>query len=224
MSKKTITGLFIAMTLAGAGFDASAGSYLQGEDGSVEIMAVETVVPETELETVNPAGFADVAEPEDTRFAAIDSPTQAEPESKIARRMTQAEKNNNAKENDGWGGAITIIAMCIVIAALAVLSILFYGFGKISTAIMTKKKRRAKAAAAHVEDEAHQELDSGEFIAAIALALSEHFNQGHDIEDTILTIHRMQKAYSPWNSKIYNLRVMPDHQRIPVKLTAFDKR
>ncbi len=33
------------------------------------------------------------------------------------------------------------------------------------------------------------------------------------MEDTILTIRRMRKAYSPWNSKIYNLRAVPEHVR-----------
>lgn len=135
-------------------------------------------------------------------------------ESKVARRMTQAEKNQNAAENDGWGGAITIIAMCIVLSALIVLSILFMLFGKVSEAILTARKKRAKAAAAHSPHDDH-DLAPGEVIAAISLALSEYFAEGHDVEDTILTIQRMQKAYSPWNSKIYNLRQNHDHRRNP---------
>lgn len=133
-------------------------------------------------------------------------------ESKIARRMTQAEKNRNAAENDGWGGAITIIAMCIVISALVVLSILFMIFGKVSETILTAKKKKAKAAAAHSPLDS-TELAPGEVIAAISLALAEHFGTNHDVEDTHLTIRRLQKAYSPWNSKIYNLRANLDHKR-----------
>ena len=135
-------------------------------------------------------------------------------ESKIARKMTQAEKNQNAAENDGWGGAITIIAMCIVLSALIVLSILFMIFGKISETLLTSKKKKAKEAAEHSPEDSH-ELAPGEVIAAIAMALTEHFGEGHDVEDTILTIRRMQKAYSPWNSKIYNLRTTQDHRRNP---------
>ena len=132
-------------------------------------------------------------------------------ESKIARKMTQEEKNRNAAENDAWGGAITIIAMCIVVGALLVLSILFLIFGKVSEAIITKKKKKAKEAADHPEG--HLDLASGEVIAAISAALNEHFAEGHDVEDTILTIRRLQKSYSPWNSKIYNLRQQQDHHR-----------
>lgn len=134
-------------------------------------------------------------------------------ESKIAKKMTQAEKAHNAAVNDSWGGAITIIAMCIVITALAVLSLLFLGFGKISQALLMRNKRATKGGTAAADDEEHHDIDSGEVIAAIAMALSEHFAEGHDLEETILTIRKLQKAYSPWSSKIYNLRNMPDHRR-----------
>lgn len=132
-------------------------------------------------------------------------------QSEMTRKQIQAEKARNAAENDKYGGAITIIAMCIVIAALVVLSILFYFFGKISSSVQKSKKRKAHGVDSESAEQHHNELDSGEAIAAIGMALAEHFGQGHDMEDTILTIRRMRKAYSPWNSKIYNLRVLPEH-------------
>lgn len=135
-------------------------------------------------------------------------------ESPIARRMTQAEKAQNAAENDKYGGAITIVAMCIVLFALVVLSLLFLGFGKVSTLLMSKKKLKAHGLTKEDIDEHHVHVDSGETIAAIATALAEHFKtDGHDMEDTILTIKRMRRAYSPWNSKIYNLRELPELHR-----------
>ncbi len=130
--------------------------------------------------------------------------------SEMTRKAAQAEKARNAAENDSFGGAITIIAMCIVLSALIILSILFLCFGKISTAVMSSKKRKAHGVTSKTYEEHHEELDSGEVIAAIGMALAEHFGQGHDIEDTILTIKRMKKSYSPWNSKIYNMRHIPE--------------
>ena len=139
-------------------------------------------------------------------------------ESELAKEMIQAENNRkelqkkkaaNAAENDAYGGAITIIAMCIVLSALVILSILFLVFGKISSSVQKDRKRKAHGVSDHNAEEHHDELDSGEVIAAISMALAEHMGQGHDMEDTILTIRRMRKAYSPWNSKIYNMRVMP---------------
>lgn len=144
-------------------------------------------------------------------------------ESETARKMTQAEKAQNAKENDSWGGAITIIAMCIVLAALIVLSLLFLGFGKISSAVLSRKKMEAHGVTKEDAEDHHEELDSGETIAAIAMALSEHFSGNHDMEDTILTIKRMKRAYSPWNSKIYNLRETPALQRNPARPLPVNK-
>jgi ABC-type cobalt transport system substrate-binding protein len=31
----------------------------------------------------------------------------------------------------------------------------------------------------------------------------------HDVEETILTISRVKRSYSPWSSKIYTLRETP---------------
>lgn len=136
-------------------------------------------------------------------------------ESPIATKMTRAEKEQNAKTYDSYGGGISIIAMCIVVSALAVLSVLFLIFGKISSSVIKKKKKESaaktsKSKGAETKDEDHS-LDSGETIAAIAAALAQHFDRNHDIENTILTIHKMRKAYSPWNSKIYNMRHVPEH-------------
>lgn len=135
-------------------------------------------------------------------------------ESEMTRKAIQAEKARNAAENDSFGGAITIIAMCIVLAALIILSVLFLGFGKISSSMLTSRKRAAHGVTAENAEDHHEELDSGEVIAAIGMALAEHFGQGHDMEDTILTIKRMKKAYSPWNSKIYNMRHVPELNQV----------
>lgn len=135
-------------------------------------------------------------------------------ESELARKAIQAEKARNAAENDKYGFAITIIAMGIVVLALLILSILFRIFGKISSSLQRSRKRKAHGVSVETADSHHEEEDSGEAIAAIALALAEHFGQGHDTEDTILTIRRMRKAYSPWNSKIYNLRAIPAHSEV----------
>ncbi len=127
--------------------------------------------------------------------------------------MIQAEKARNAAENDKYGGAITLIAMSIVLSALIILSLLFLIFGKISSSFQKHRKRQAHGVSVENAEEHHEELDSGEVIAAISMALAEHEGLGHDMEDTILTIRRMRKAYSPWNSKIYNLRAVPEHVR-----------
>lgn len=126
------------------------------------------------------------------------------------QKFNQAEKAENLKEKDSWGGALTIMSMCIVLLALIVLSILFMCFGKVSSSFHSKKKKEASGLNPITAGNGHDDSqDSGEVIAAIALALHEHFGGKHDIEDTILTIKKLRRAYSPWNSKIYNMREVP---------------
>lgn len=156
----------------------------------------------TEEVAALPNGQAEVTNPEWADSKEVNTVE----ESPIAHKMTQAEKARNAKENDSWGGAITIIAMSIVLGCLIVLSVLFLIFGKVFSSVMSRKKREAHGVTTSDAVSEEHDLDSGEAIAAIAMALSEHFSGRHDIEDTKLTIRRMRKAYSPWNSKIYNMR------------------
>ncbi|MCJ7820411.1 MAG: OadG family protein [Bacteroidales bacterium] len=47
---------------------------------------------------------------------------------------------------------------------------------------------------------------SGEVNAAIAMALYSYFNELHDVESGIVTIKRVSKIYSPWSSKLYNMK------------------
>jgi len=50
---------------------------------------------------------------------------------------------------------------------------------------------------------------NNEILAAIAASIFLYRSEVHDIEDTILTIKRMDRSYSPWSSKIYGLRKSP---------------
>ena len=133
--------------------------------------------------------------------------------SETARKMRQLEKAKNIEENDSFGGSLTIISMSIVISALILLSLLFQCFGKISQYFINRRKHETAAKVGKDIEDYHPEVSDGQTIAAIGMALAEHFGQGHDIEDTILTIHQIKKAYSPWNSKIYNLRMQPTLRR-----------
>lgn len=118
-------------------------------------------------------------------------------------------KNQLITESDNSGMGVTLMSMCIVLLALVLLSLLFLFFGK----LFAKNQSRKKSEAQGQEVTADDEHDSGEVIAAIAMALDEHFNSKHDLEDTVLTIRRMKRAYSPWNSKIYNMREVPTLRR-----------
>lgn len=110
---------------------------------------------------------------------------------------------------DKNGFAMTVMAMGIVFSALLILCISFYIISKIGGRV--SKHNKVKAQGANLRDlpkEEHPDHDSGEEIAAIVMALHEHLD-AHDQENTVLTINKVKRAYSPWSSKIYGLRELP---------------
>lgn len=116
-------------------------------------------------------------------------------------------------DRDPHGFGMAIMAMCIVFAALLILCLCFMAIGKTGAYLSKIRKFAAhgvtKAEAKESDIAPH---DSGEEIAAIAMALYQHLN-AHDAENTILTINKVKRAYSPWSSKIYGLREVPEHRR-----------
>jgi ABC-type cobalt transport system substrate-binding protein len=67
---------------------------------------------------------------------------------------------------------------------------------------MTRRRLRKKG----VREEIIVDLTiSGEVSAAISTAMHLFLNELHDDEKTVLTIRKISKQYSPWNSKIYNV-------------------
>lgn len=118
-------------------------------------------------------------------------------------------KVDTFKEMDENGLGMTIMAMAIVFSALLILCVCFYAISKIGAKISKANKMRAYGVdVKETPKEERPQHDSGEEIAAIAMALHEHLN-AHDQETTVLTINKVKRAYSPWSSKIYGLRELP---------------
>ena len=116
---------------------------------------------------------------------------------------------------DPFGIGMAIIAMTVVLSALALLYLLYKQISKLFKgdlkASVTKKKH---AVPEQVPSQSHEESElSGEINAAIALAVHLYNNQLHDNEEAVLTIQRASKTYSPWSSKLYNQRQMPERHR-----------
>lgn len=103
---------------------------------------------------------------------------------------------------DPTGVAMIAIAMGVVFLALALLFVFFKNMGR-----MFKREKKEKDA--EVVKTSPEDGLPGEVNAAIALALFLYRNQLHDHENTVLTINKVARAYSPWSSKIYGLRRWP---------------
>ncbi len=116
------------------------------------------------------------------------------------------------RRQDPTGGIMAATAISVVLASLAMLFLIFKGIGilirKLTAPRPVKaKEEEAEVAAAPVTAVAEVE---GDVFAAIAVAIFQYSRDLHDVENTVLTINRGAKAYSPWSSKIYGLRQIPD--------------
>ena len=149
-----------------------------------------------------------------------DAATEWEVEGAVTDKYVTPSTNNktlegNAKmekfqEHDSAGIGMAITAMSVVFFGLILLYICFRGIGKL--AIMLRRRNAMEAKDIKCEEEAKEKKlgeAPGEVIAAISMAMHEMQNDVHDVEDTVLTITRVKRTYSPWSSKIYTLRELP---------------
>jgi len=125
----------------------------------------------------------------------------------------KASAGENFIKMDPWGIGMTMIAMFVVFLALAVLYIIYKNIGLFFVRrARTIRYKQAKQSRALKSSDKHEDDDveiSGEVNAAIAMALYMYQSDMHDMENTILTIQKVSRTYSPWSSKIYTLRKTP---------------
>ncbi|MFZ4582550.1 MAG: OadG family protein [Paludibacter sp.] len=93
----------------------------------------------------------------------------------------------------------SVIGMVVVFLALIILVLLF---DFIQYFVLNSSKKKMVKAGKKVEEMV--DVSANE-IAAISLALHLYMNDMHDEESNVITIKRIERRYSPWNSKIYGL-------------------
>lgn len=103
---------------------------------------------------------------------------------------------------------VTFLGYVIVFAALALLVAIFTIVPKIHAAQVKKRlKKEGKLSSCESSGECSLEV-SGDENAAVAMALYMYFNELHDEESNVITIKKIERRYSPWNSKLYGMNNM----------------
>ena len=105
---------------------------------------------------------------------------------------------------------MAIIGMIAIFVGLILLSLVFKVIANISIQLTKKNAMKVQGITdKKVAQEKFIGSESGEVFAAIAMALHEYQDNVHDVEDTVLTIDKVKRNYSPWSSKIYTLTETP---------------
>jgi hypothetical protein len=108
-------------------------------------------------------------------------------------------------ETIGFSMAVaSLVIVFVVLVALYFIYKLLSGLYSLDIRNRIIKRRGIENAA-----EISSEAVSGEVNAAIVMTLYLYQNELHDIENTVLTIKKVSRTYSPWSSKIYGLRRNP---------------
>ena len=120
------------------------------------------------------------------------------------------DKMEKFEEHDSDGIGMSISAMSVVFCGLILLFIAFKIVGRVSVSLSKRNAMKAKGITDKQEAKEKKLGEApGEIFAAIAMAMYEMQSDVHDVEDTVLTITRVKRSYSPWSSKIYTLRETP---------------
>ncbi len=116
-----------------------------------------------------------------------------------------AKQADRIRESDPVGIGLTVVAVSVVFLALLCISLILKGYGKLIMKTQDRKAKKASAiAAAEVASPSASEI-SGEIYAAIAAAIYLYDEEMHDEENTIITIQKVERAWTPWNAKFYNM-------------------
>lgn len=168
----------------------------------------EVVVPAGVLKTDQ--SYARVSDGADQWEVKDDSETKYVTPSTNNQTLEGNPKMDKFEQHDSAGLGMTITAMTVVFIGLILLYISFRIIGKV--AVKLRKRNAMKAQNVTDKQEAKERglgEAPGEVMAAISMALHEAQGADHDVEETILTISRVKRSYSPWSSKIYTLRETP---------------
>ncbi|MFO7874105.1 MAG: OadG family protein [Bacteroidales bacterium] len=124
---------------------------------------------------------------------------------------------NDFAQHDPHGFIMAMLGMGIVFTILILTYVIFSNTPKFFTPRFKERlrslfrKTSPDAAPAKAGEEGAGDIDAaadltGEINAAIAAAIYLYRSELHDYENTVLTMKKVSRTYSPWSSKIYGLR------------------
>lgn len=119
------------------------------------------------------------------------------------RVAKQAEK---IKQSDPVGIGLTATAVAVVFLALVCISLIISGSGKLIKNTEEKSKNKAnKSRAIKPVSDGSSAAKDDEVFAAIAAAIHLYNDELHDEETAVITIQKVEREWTPWNAKYYNM-------------------
>lgn len=100
-------------------------------------------------------------------------------------------------ESDPWGIGVACVAVPVVFLALLCIFLIVEGYGNGIVSIQSKRAKKS--------GEKNVTAAPGDVYAAIAAAIYMMNEEQHDDEGGVITINKVERAWTPWNAKFYNM-------------------
>ena len=106
--------------------------------------------------------------------------------------------------SDPHGGGLALVAIAVVFFALVCIFFIMNYYGKAIMKVQDRKSKKAVAKGEAIVPTKSKDV-AGEVYAAIAAAIYAYEADLHDEEDTVITFQKVERAWTPWNAKFYNM-------------------
>ena len=117
-----------------------------------------------------------------------------------------AKQSEKIKQSDPIGIGLAAVAVSVVFLALICICLIISGSGKLITNTEERQKKKGeKAKERAIKPVSKGSSSEEEIIAAIAAAIHLYNGELHDEEDAVLTIQKVEREWTPWNAKYYNM-------------------
>lgn len=115
-------------------------------------------------------------------------------------------QSEQIKASDPVGIGLTAVAVSVVFLALVCIALIIQGTSKLVGDVENKDKKDKKAkGGAAIAASAMAADNEAEIYAAIAAAIHLYNEELHDEENTVITIQKVEREWTPWNAKYYNM-------------------
>ena len=124
----------------------------------------------------------------------------------LAHHYRVAKQAEKIKQSDPVGIGLTAVAVAVVFLALVCIALLISGSGKlIARSEERNKNKESKRSAIKPVSDGSSAASDAEVYAAIAAAIHLYNDELHDEEETVITIQKVEREWTPWNAKYYNM-------------------
>ena len=113
-------------------------------------------------------------------------------------------QSERIQASDPHGGGLAFVAIAVVFFALVCICFIMKLYGAAIMKVQDRKSTKAVAKGEAVVPAKTKDV-AGEVYAAIAAAIYAYEQDLHDEEDTVITIQKVERAWTPWNAKFYNM-------------------